>query len=75
LSSTADDMQDLQKLLGSPTLLPGWRIAPILTMQISLNDASLDFMGTKLNVPDEVKPHAGERHQRSRRVAGVDSAD
>ena len=44
------------RLTARPTLLPEWRIEPNLTTQISLSDASLDFMGTKLNVPDEVKP-------------------
>jgi hypothetical protein len=44
------------RLTARPTLLPEWRIEPNLTTQVSLSDASLDFMGTKLDVPDEVRP-------------------
>jgi len=43
-------------LTARPTLLPEWRIEPNLSTQVTIADASLDFMGAKLDVPDEMKP-------------------
>ena len=39
-----------------PQLLGGWRIDPNLDAQVTLGNASLSIMGTRLNVPDMVKP-------------------
>ena len=39
-----------------PELLGGWRIDPHLDAQVALENASLSIMGTRLNVPDMVKP-------------------
>jgi hypothetical protein len=43
-------------LMARPVLQPQWRLEPNLSSQVSISDASLSIMGTKLSVPDEVKP-------------------
>jgi hypothetical protein len=39
-----------------PTILPGWRIAPNLSGQATINDVSLPIAGLRLSVASEVKP-------------------
>jgi hypothetical protein len=43
-------------LTARPSILPGWRIAPNLTAQASIGDASLSIMGMQLNLSREMKP-------------------
>lgn len=43
-------------LTARPNILPGWRIAPNLTAQASIGDASLSIMGMQLNLSNEMKP-------------------
>ena len=43
-------------LTARPSILPGWRIAPNLTAQASIGDASLSIMGMQLNLSNEMKP-------------------
>jgi hypothetical protein len=43
-------------LTARPTLLPGWRLEPNLVAQVTIADASLSVMGTKLNLSKEMKP-------------------
>lgn len=39
-----------------PALLPGWRIAPNLVAQASINDVGIPVAGLRLSVANEVKP-------------------
>jgi hypothetical protein len=39
-----------------PQLLGGWRIDPHLDTQVTIENASLSLMGTRLSIPDAVKP-------------------
>jgi hypothetical protein len=39
-----------------PALLPAWRVEPNLAAQVAIADASLQVLGVKLNVSNEVKP-------------------
>jgi Domain of unknown function (DUF4403) len=39
-----------------PQLMKEWRIDPNLEAQVTLENASLSFMGVRLNIPDQVKP-------------------
>jgi len=43
-------------LTARPEILPGWRLAPNLSAQVSISDASLSVMGMKLNLSNEMKP-------------------
>jgi len=43
-------------LTARPDILPGWRLAPNLSAQVSIADASLSVMGMKLNLSNEMKP-------------------
>src|SRR5262245_59789133 len=43
-------------LTARPTLLRGWRLEPNLAAQVTIADASLSIMGTKLNLSNEMKP-------------------
>lgn len=43
-------------LTARPSILPAWRIAPNLTAQASIGDASLSIMGMQLNLSNEMKP-------------------
>src|SRR5215470_707036 len=44
-------------LTARPTLLPRWRLDPNLVAQVTIADASLSVMGTKLNLSNEMKPN------------------
>ena len=44
-------------LTARPTLLPGWRLDPNLVSRVTIADASLSVMGTKLNLSQEMKPN------------------
>lgn len=43
-------------LTARPNLLPEWRLEPNLTAQVTIADASLMFMGTRLSLSRDVKP-------------------
>src|SRR5262245_43444066 len=43
-------------LTARPTLLPGWRLDPNLVSRVTISDASISIMGTKLNLSQEMKP-------------------
>ena len=43
-------------LTARPNLLPEWRFEPNLTAQVTIADASLMFMGTRLSLSNDVKP-------------------
>jgi hypothetical protein len=43
-------------LIARPNLLPQWRLEPNLSSEVTIGDASLSILGTKLSVPDAVKP-------------------
>ncbi len=43
-------------LTARPEFLPGWRVQPNLVPQITIADASVSFMGTTLNLSNQVKP-------------------
>jgi hypothetical protein len=43
-------------LTARPMLLPGWRLDPNLASRVTIGDASLSIMGTKLNLSQEMKP-------------------
>jgi uncharacterized protein DUF4403 len=44
-------------LTARPTLLPGWRLEPNLASRVTIGDASISMMGTKLNLSQEMKPN------------------
>lgn len=44
-------------LTARPTLLPGWRLEPNLASRVTIEDASISMMGTKLNLSQEMKPN------------------
>ena len=44
-------------LTARPTLLPGWRLEPNLVSRVTIGDASISMMGTKLNLSQEMKPN------------------
>ncbi|MET0531701.1 MAG: DUF4403 family protein [Microvirga sp.] len=55
---TLDQRADIRgnvTMTSRPAILPAWRIEPNLTAQVSLADASLNIMGFRLNVANEVK--------------------
>jgi hypothetical protein len=43
-------------LIARPVLLPQWRMDPNLTSEVTIADASFSVMGTRLSVPDAIKP-------------------
>ena len=43
-------------LTARPNLLPGWRLEPNLTAQVTIADASASIMGMNLNLSDAMKP-------------------
>jgi Domain of unknown function (DUF4403) len=58
--STNDQRAELSgniMLTARPTLLPRWRLEPNLVAQVTIADASLSVMGTKLNLANEMKPN------------------
>jgi hypothetical protein len=50
------DIRGSSTIRARPRLLSGWRIEPNLDAQVTLENASLSLMGTRLNIPDVVKP-------------------
>ena len=44
-------------LTARPTLLPAWRLEPNLVSRVTIGDASISMMGTKLNLSQEMKPN------------------
>jgi hypothetical protein len=50
------DIDGSVTLTARPTLLAGWRIEPNLTSQVTIGDASLNVLGLKLNLSNEMKP-------------------
>jgi hypothetical protein len=43
-------------LTARPTLLPGWRLQPNLESQVTIADAALSIMGTRINLSNDMKP-------------------
>jgi Domain of unknown function (DUF4403) len=43
-------------LTARPNLLPEWRLEPNLAVQVTIADASMTFMGTKVSLSSDVKP-------------------
>jgi len=50
------DIRGSATIIAAPTLLPQWRLEPNLKSEVTVQDASLSFLGMNLSVPEAVKP-------------------
>jgi hypothetical protein len=50
------DIRGNLQLSARPHLRPEWRLEPNLTSQVTIVDASLSIMGTRMNLSNEMKP-------------------